>query len=85
MTDYSQAIDDVKDYNRTKKRKLLIVFDYMIEDMEASKKIKSYSHCIVLKRRNNQYFTCFCIAILFQKDCEIPNKRTSTNNMKPFN
>ena len=39
--DYSQTIDDVyknlKDYNQTKKRRLLIVFDDMIADMESKK------------------------------------------------
>ena len=43
--DYSQTIDDVyknlKDYNQTKKRRVLIVFDDMIADMESNKKIKS--------------------------------------------
>ena len=41
--DYSQTIDDVyenlEDNNRTKKRKLLIVFDDMIADMESNKKL----------------------------------------------
>ena len=40
--DYSQTIDDVyenlKDYNQTKKRRVLIVFD-MIADMESKKKL----------------------------------------------
>ena len=46
--DYSKQIEDVyenlKDYNPTKKRRVLIVFDDMVADMESSKKIKSYSH-----------------------------------------
>ena len=46
--DYSQIIDDVyenlEDYNPTKKRGVLIVFDDMIADMESNKKNKSYSH-----------------------------------------
>ena len=40
--DYLQTIDDVyenlEDYNPTKKRKVLIVFDDMIADMETYKK-----------------------------------------------
>ena len=40
---YSQTIDDVSenvgDYNATKKRKVLIVFDDMIANMEANKKL----------------------------------------------
>ena len=39
--DYSQAIDglyeDLKDYNPTKKRKMLITFDDIIVDIEANK------------------------------------------------
>ena len=39
--DYSQTIDDVyenlEDYNLTKKRKVLIVFDDMVWDIEANK------------------------------------------------
>ena len=41
--DYSQTIDDVyenlEDYNPTKKRRVLIVFDDMIADMESNKKL----------------------------------------------
>ena len=47
--DCSQPIDDVdknlEDYNPKNKRRVLIVFDDMIADMESNKKIKSYSHC----------------------------------------
>ena len=68
--DYSQTTDDVyeslEDYNPTKKRTVLIVFDYMIADMESNKKIKSYSCWIVFKTKKTQYFTCFYITILFQ-------------------
>ena len=41
--DYSQTIDDVyeklQDYNPTKKKRMLIVFDDMIPDMESKKKL----------------------------------------------
>ena len=43
FTDYSQTIDDVyknlEDYNPTKKRRVLIVFDYMIADIKSNKEI----------------------------------------------
>ena len=46
--DYSQTInnvyEDLEEYNPTKKRRLLIVFDDMIADMESNKKRKSFSH-----------------------------------------
>ena len=40
---YSQTIEvayeSLEDYNATKKRKVLIVFDHMVADKEASKKL----------------------------------------------
>ena len=48
VIDYSQTIDNVyenlEDYNPIKKRRLLIVFDDMIADMESNKKL---SHIFV--------------------------------------
>ena len=45
--DYSQAIDyvyeNLEDYNPTKKRRVLIVFDDMIADMESNKKLSPMS------------------------------------------
>ena len=41
--DYSQTIDDenLENYNPTKKKKVLIVFDDIIADVEANKKLIS--------------------------------------------
>ena len=42
FNDYSQTIDiyeNLENYNPTKKRKVLIVFDYIITDMESNKKL----------------------------------------------
>ena len=68
--DYSQTIDyvyeNLEDYNPTKKRIVLIVFDNMIVDMESNKKIKSFSHWIIFKRKKTQYFTYFYITVSFQ-------------------
>ena len=59
LVDYSQAIDDVyenlEDYNPTQKRRALIVFDHMIEDIESNKLLSPIvtelsSHNLVLKR-----------------------------------
>ena len=45
LIDYSQTIDDVyenfEDCNPTKKRKVLIVFDDMIADMESNKELSN--------------------------------------------
>ena len=41
--DYSKAVDyiyeNLKDYDTMKKRRVLILFDYIIEDMESNKKL----------------------------------------------
>ena len=51
--DYSQTIDDVYenlvDYNPTKKRIVLIVFDDMIADMESNKKLNSIATELFLR------------------------------------
>ena len=53
--DYSQTIDDVyknlKDYNQTKKRRVLIVFDDMIADMESKKTLSSVVTELFLRGR----------------------------------
>ena len=55
FTDYSQSIDDVyenlEDYNPTKKRKELIVFDDMKVDMK-SNKVLLLLNCI--KKKDNK-------------------------------
>ena len=53
--DYSQITDDVyeslEDYNPTKKRTVLIVFDYMIADMESNKKLSPIVAELFLRQR----------------------------------
>ena len=53
--DYLETVDDVyenlKDYNPTKKRRVLIAFDNMIGDMESSKKISREVTELFLKGR----------------------------------
>ena len=70
--DYSKTIDNVyenlEDYNPTKKRRVLIVFDDMIGDMEFNTdffSLLSFCRWIVFKRTKTQYFTCFYIKTLF--------------------
>ena len=45
FVDYSQTVNDVyenlEDYNPTKKRRVLIVFDDMIADIESNTEMKS--------------------------------------------
>ena len=53
--DYIQAIDNVyenlEDYNPTKKRRVLIVFDCMIADMESNKKLSPLVTELFIRRR----------------------------------
>ena len=53
--DHSQTTDDVyeslEDYNPTKKRTVLIVFDYMIADMESNKKLSPIVAELFLRQR----------------------------------
>ena len=53
--DYSQTTDDVyeslEDYNPTKKRTVLIVFDYMIADMESNKELSPIVAELFLRQR----------------------------------
>ena len=53
--DYSQTIDDVyenlEDYNLTKKRRVLIVFDKITVDMEYNRKLSSIVNELFLKGR----------------------------------
>ena len=56
----------IKIFKPAKKKRVLIVFDNTIADMESNKKIRSFSQQIVFKKKATQYFTCFHITILFQ-------------------
>ena len=55
LTDYSQTFDDVYEnlehYNPTKKKRVLIVFDDMIADMEFNKKLSSKVTELILRGR----------------------------------
>ena len=54
--DYSQTIDDVyenlEEYNPTKKRRVLIVFDNMIADMKSNKKLSPKVTELFLRGKN---------------------------------
>ena len=67
--DYSQTTDDVyedlEDYNPTKKRKVLLVFDDMIVEMEANKKLSPIVTELLLRERKLN-ISLFYIIILFQ-------------------
>ena len=56
MNDYSRTIDDVyenlEDCNPTKKRRVLIVFDDMIADMESNKELSPIVSELFLRGKN---------------------------------
>ena len=62
------TIDDVyenlEDYNPIKK--VLIIFDDMIADMEANENLSSIVTELFFKGQKTQHFTCFYIKILFR-------------------
>ena len=52
MIIHKQLIQNLENYNRTKKRRLLIVFDDMIADMESNKKLSPKVIGLFLRERN---------------------------------
>ena len=60
FTDYSQTIGDVyenlEDYNPSKKRRVLIVLDDMIADMESNKKLSPIVTELFLRGKKTQYY-----------------------------
>ena len=58
--DYSQFIDlheNLEDYNPIRKKRVLIVFDDMIADMESNKKLSPLVTELILKEKNS----IFCL------------------------
>ena len=89
--DNSQTIDDVyqnlEHWNPTKKRRVLIVFNNMIEDMESNKKLSPFVTELFLKRRKLNILLAFISQSYFKVTktirlnathyfiMKIPNKR----------
>ena len=98
FTDYSQTIDDVyedlEDYNPTKKRRVLIVFDDIIADLKSNKKLSPIVTELFLRRKKLNISLVFisqsyfkepetkCNSIFYYKNSK--QIRTSTNRVKPF-
>ena len=64
---HKHVIMFLKNWNQSKKRLILIVFDDMVADMEANDKVKSYHYSIVFERNKTEDFTRFYITMLFQR------------------
>ena len=88
---YSQTTDDVcdnlKDYNATKKRRVLIEFDDMIVNIKSNKKLRPIVSELFLRRRKLNIFLIFTSQFYFKVTntlrlnathyfiMKIPNKR----------
>ena len=58
--------DNIHDYNSSRKRKILIVFDDMIADIMTNKKFQAIIKELFIRcRKLNIYSTCFYYSILF--------------------
>ena len=68
--DHSQTNDDVyenlEDYNPKKKRRVLIVFDDMITDMQSDQKLIPIVTELFFRGRKINFFACFYIIVLLQ-------------------
>ena len=67
---YSQTIDDVyenlEDYNPTEKRRVLIVFDDMIADIESNKKLSPIVTELILRERKLNISIVFILQFYFK-------------------
>ena len=94
--DYSRTIDDVyeilEDYNPTKERRVLIVFDDMIADMEVNKKLSPIVTELFLRGRKpnislvfiSQYYFKVSRTIRLNATHYFIMKRTSKNSITLF-
>ena len=57
--------ENVNNYNPSKKRKVLIIFDDMIADVMTNTKFKSIIKELFIRCRKLKYFSCFYHSILF--------------------
>ena len=68
--DHSETIDDfyknLEDYNPTKKRRVLIVFDDMVADMESSKKLSPIVTELFLSGRKLNILLVFILKFYFK-------------------
>ena len=91
---YSQTIDDVyenlEDYNPTKKRRVLIVFNDMIGDMEPNKKLSPKVTELFLRGRKLKILLVFISQSYFKVtetirlNAKFLRKGISTNSLKLF-
>ena len=67
--EYSNTMDDVYEnnhnYNQSRKRKILIIFDDMITGIMTNKKFQSIIKELFIRCRKNKYFSCIYQSILF--------------------
>ena len=61
--------ENIDDYNLSRKRKTLVVFDNMIADIKSNKKFQAIMGELFVRCRKIKYFTCFYH--FCSKTCEI--------------
>ena len=57
--------ENIHEYNSSRKRKILIVFDDMITDITTNKKFQAIRKELFIRCRKFNNFTCFYYTILF--------------------
>ena len=57
--------ENLEDFNSTKTRRVLIVYDNMVADVGSNLNLSPNVTELFLRLKNPQYFICFDIAILF--------------------
>ena len=80
--DYSQTSEDVyenlEDYNPTQKGRVLIVFDYMITDIKANKKLSSVVTELFLWGRKLTILLVFILRSYFEVPKTMPKTKWNT-------
>ena len=68
FTECSNTMDvyeNINDYNSSRKRKIMIVFDDMIADIMTNKRFQAIIKELFIRCRNLNIVTCFYCSILF--------------------
>ena len=59
--------ENIHNYNSSRKRKILIVFDDMIADILTNKKFQAVIKELFIRSRNLNIYLIFIVSFLFQK------------------
>ena len=62
--DMDDVLDDINSYNKNRDKKVLIVFDDMIADIEYNKNFKRIMKELFYRARKNKCINCFYYSIV---------------------